>query len=134
MRFLKIVGVILLVVVGCGVGAQLYFLYAHPLPAIAAGLPRFVHDAEKEFDRRIKERFPIGSSEKDLVIELNRQGFPAPIQCYSVARKPGDENCRYTTFSRASAIFIEEAVRVVWRTDGEGKLSEIVGAYGLTGL
>jgi len=45
------------------------------LPPIADKLPSNVHDAELEFDRRVKAAFPVGTLEKDAAEELENTGF-----------------------------------------------------------
>jgi hypothetical protein len=42
---------------------------------IAAGLPNRFSDGEAEFQRRAKERFPVGSSVNEMIHTLAAQGF-----------------------------------------------------------
>jgi hypothetical protein len=44
-------------------------------PQIGRNLPSAFDDANRAFDARVDERFPIGSSEDTLVAELKREGF-----------------------------------------------------------
>lgn len=50
-------------------------LFTRRLPELAAGLPHKLPEAEVEFDARVKQRFPPGTSEDDLKAELVKQGF-----------------------------------------------------------
>ena len=44
-------------------------------PEIARGLPPGYAEANAAFDQRIKQRFPVGTSEKRIVRELEAQSF-----------------------------------------------------------
>lgn len=44
-------------------------------PPIGRDLPSAFADARPVFDQRVKERFPVGASEQQLVTELRKEGF-----------------------------------------------------------
>ena len=44
-------------------------------PPIGRDLPWAFADAQPVFDQRVKERFPVGASEQQLVTELRKEGF-----------------------------------------------------------
>jgi hypothetical protein len=45
-----------------------------PVPKLASGLPRSF-GSTSDFDNRLKEQFPIGSSERQLTVELRLERF-----------------------------------------------------------
>ena len=45
------------------------------LPDLVDKLPPNVQEAVQMFDARVKERFPVGTSEEGLRAELHKQGF-----------------------------------------------------------
>ena len=63
-----------LLLAGLSFGAGRFGLF-HPLPEIAAALPGDESLFSREFDGRIRERFPIGSSEDKLIDFLTNEGF-----------------------------------------------------------
>ncbi len=63
-----------LLLAGLSFGAGRLGLF-HPLPEIAAALPGAESEFSREFDGRIRERFPIGSSEDKLIEFLTNEGF-----------------------------------------------------------
>lgn len=46
-----------------------------PVPAIGRELPRTLAQAAPYFDERIKQRFPVGSDEDRLLVELRKERF-----------------------------------------------------------
>jgi hypothetical protein len=80
-------------------------------------------DEPGEFERRLRERFPVGSSEAALVRELLAQGFK-PNTAVGAATKRA-------SFQRMGS-FPDLARRdacVFWTVDEEGKLASITGHY-----
>jgi hypothetical protein len=71
-------------------------------PRIGQGLPGNIEEARIAFDRRVKEQFPVGSSEKDLREELRRQRFvfvpsrDSSAGGYSAIYDAGQLVCRVT--------------------------------------
>jgi hypothetical protein len=45
------------------------------VPPIARDLPSTLADLQPAFDQRVKERFPVGASEQEIVAELRDEGF-----------------------------------------------------------
>jgi hypothetical protein len=107
-----------------------------PLPPLLQGikrdpLPRT--DVPGEFERRLKERFPVGSSEAALVRELLAEGFKpntavgvatktATFQRMSLSLSCGGRGGGYCDLARRDAY-------VSWTVDEEGKLASITGHY-----
>ncbi len=92
----------------------------HSLPEIVATLPGIESDFSQEFDARIRERFPIGSSEENLIGYLTAEGFVPEW------RQRNEANASVLVHA---GLLCEKSVRVFWRTDEAGMLTEIAGAY-----
>ena len=91
------------------------------LPAILAGLPRCGPEVQPSFDRRIKQRFPVGSDESLLTSRLTSEEFKG-WQTTAVAQpdvprtavyKFREDNCQHT-------------YGIQWKADG-GKITAIEG-------
>jgi hypothetical protein len=98
----------------------------HPLPPLATGLPGDTRAASTAFNEAVQQRFPPGSNETDLIAELQKENFTQP----SSDPRSGK---RYASFTRRAGLVMEERVTVVWKTDAEGRITEIAGSHGLTG-
>ena len=90
----------------------------HALPAMVATLPGEEARFSREFDDRIRARFPTGSSEGALIDYLVSEKF-APDR--------RDE-------ANASALVLDgllcqKVIRVNWRADAGGALTQVNGAY-----
>ena len=92
----------------------------HPLPEIVATLPGDESEFSREFDGRIRERFVIGSSEDKLIDFLVNEGF-FPIGGVATTRT------RASSFRADS--YAQKIVRVLWRADAAGILTEVRGSY-----
>src|SRR5271154_6038946 len=55
-------------------GAWLLSACANRVPPIAQGLPR-AFGPTSDFDARVRQRFPVGSAERNLVAELRAEEF-----------------------------------------------------------
>lgn len=97
----------------CGVASE-----AEKIPEIARGLPATYAEGEKIFDARLKARFPVGTSETDIVEELKRQGF-------SISEGPRG---RFATFIEKRLV-VSNVWNVGWEADN-GMLSMVWGIYG----
>jgi hypothetical protein len=92
------------------------------IPPIGRHLPSTFVDENHAFDARVRERFPIGSSEPALVAELEHEGFtlsdskiePETYKSIALYDLPGLP-CRLTW-------------RVLWNSD-DAKISAIAGHY-----
>ncbi len=93
-------------------------------PALARHLPAREDQAEKEFNRRIKARFPLGSSAAAMEQALFDEGFGAAHAFKS---------SRYVRLDRSTGLLLEESFVMLWEADGD-KLSIVRGTYYLTGL
>ena len=89
------------------------------LPSIAQGMDSTFSKGDEQFKKRVQLRYPVGSSEKRLIADLQSQGFAADI-------RPGDLS------SADLKRFIgcgDKVWSVRWRAKG-GRLTEVFGVYG----
>ena len=91
-----------------------------PLPEIVATLPGDESEFSREFDARIRERFLIGSSEDNLVAFLTNEGF------FPDWRRRDNPNA---SFFAQSGLICTKIVRVLWRADPTGILTQVGGSY-----
>ena len=92
----------------------------HALPAIAATLPGDEADFSRELDARIREQFPVGTNEEKLIAYLESEGFSPQW------RRREDSNASAFIWN---GLICTKVVRVFWRSDATGVLSEVNGAY-----
>ena len=90
------------------------------LPEIAATLPGDESDFARELDQRVRERFPIGTDEDQLLYYLRTQNFTPDW------RRRDDPN---TAYFRHQGLICEQTVRLNWRADASGKLTAVGGDY-----
>src|SRR5687767_8569956 len=79
-------------------------LSCRPVPSLLEDLPETIESANAEFDRRVRERFPIGSSEIMLINELARRGW-------AVTTGP---NSRHASFRGTVGLFVQQVGVVSW--------------------
>ncbi len=96
------------------------------VPPIAQGGPREVALVTPYFDDQVKQRFPVGSDEKQLRAELHRESFKI--------RETNDPNLGY----QYAATFEDNGVckalwTVRWNTDQE-KITNTTATYSQTCL
>jgi hypothetical protein len=92
----------------------------HSFPAIAATLPGEESEFSRELDDRIRERFPIGASEDALIVYLDDQKFTPQW------RRRDDVNASAFVWN---GLLCKRTVRVFWRADAAGLLTEVGGSY-----
>ena len=109
-----------LVVIAASLGAGKMGGGFRSLPEIAATLPSNESQFSRDLDNRIRERFPIGASEDKLIDYLASEGF-APEWRRRDAANAG-------AFVR-SGLLCSKTLRIVWRADAAGVLTEVSGAY-----
>jgi hypothetical protein len=91
-----------------------------PLPEIVATLPGDESEFSREFDARIRERFPVGSSEDKLVDFLASESFLPDW------RRRDHPNA---TFFVQSGLICQKIIRVFWNADAVGALTNVRGSY-----
>jgi hypothetical protein len=115
-------GILIFVLAVAAVG-EIWLSNRPSTPPLASNLPNNLADADREFDRRIHEHFPIGSSAADLIRELRQQGFdPSPDR--------GDSPLLHVYSLRKSGFPCNLELRVIWTADGSGTVTMADGAYG----
>ena len=90
------------------------------LPAMAATLPGAAQDFSREFEERLRQRFPVGTNEGALIGHLDGEGF---------APDWPRRNEPYAAIFVRKGLFCTDTLRVVWRTETTGNLTQIGGAY-----
>jgi hypothetical protein len=92
----------------------------HKLPALAATLPGDEKDFSQELDVKIREEFPVGSSEESLIRYLKAEGFMPDW------RQRNEPNIGSVVHN---GLLCKKIVQVFWRADPQGLLTEINGSY-----
>jgi hypothetical protein len=90
------------------------------LPEIAATLPGDESQFSRDLDSRIRERFPIGTSEDKLVDYLVSEGFVPEW------RRRDAANASAFVWS---GLLCTKIIRVRWRSDSGGVLTDVSGSY-----
>ena len=93
-----------------------------PASALAQGLDPGQPGFTKEFDSRVKERFPVGTTVTELTEELGHQGFapiqgvPHIVQGHEMIRHQGNVAC-------------DVMVHVGWTADQDDRVATISGWF-----
>lgn len=87
-------------------------------PELGKGLPATYEEGEREFDRRVKSQFPLGSCEDDLIAQVAEAGFRLDRSGRPI---------RSATLTRG--LIIKTLWSVRWRSSN-GRIDEIWGIYG----
>lgn len=116
-------GVLVLVALLAAFGLRLWrFGGAPPLPTLLQGLTD-AHDAasQQAFIRRLREKFPLGAPETDLIQELHNEGFKLKTDPRAAQRT--------ASYDRAAGLqdICRRGGNVRWSVDEAGKLSDISG-------
>jgi hypothetical protein len=89
------------------------------MPEIVATLPNDESQFSRELDARLRERFPVGTSQDKLIGYLIGANF-APDW------PRGDTSASVFVFN---GLMCERSARVLWRADAARALTSISGAY-----
>lgn len=95
-----------------------------PASALTENLGGKWADINKEFDRRVRTRFPVGTKETTMTGELGRQGFERRDWNY---RKLNNEEA--VAFRSENSVVCNQGAFVYWRTDQSGNIAAIRGEY-----
>ncbi|WP_308813960.1 hypothetical protein [Sphingomonas sp. GV3] len=105
--------------------AALCWKSARPSSSLTTDLPSAWSDASSQFDKRVKTRFPIGSSARNLTDELGAEGFkPTWFEA------GGEDGAKRDEGSFVCNI----AARVFWRVGQNGAVSAIHGTFNEEGF
>ena len=90
-------------------------------PSLGRGLPRtFV--PTPDFDKRIKERFPVGSEESQLLAELHGERFA------TTENQDPSRPYRFSALYVAQSLACRESWRIRWNAE-KGRIVGIEGWY-----
>ncbi len=92
----------------------------HSLPAIAATLPGEESEFSHELDAKVRELFPIGTSEGSLIDYLRDQGFAPEWR--------GRNEPNAASFIH-NGLICKKMIRIFWRADPAGILTDVNGIY-----
>ena len=107
------------ILMGLSFGAGRMTLGARIMPEIVATLPNDESQFSREFDARVRERFPIGTSQDKLVGYLVGANF--------VPDWPQDgANASLFIFN---GLICDRVARVLWWADAAGSLTSVSGSY-----
>lgn len=88
-------------------------------PELGKELPTPYKEGEREFDRRVKSQFPIGSSEDELISQLASEGFRL---------NRGDGPVRSATLTQG--LIIKTLWSIRWRPK-DGQIEDVWGVFGV---
>ena len=115
-------------VVGCvllTLGRVVAWSRSVPLPPLLQGIAGDFggRDGPNAFDHRLKEQYPVGSSEAALVQELSAERFQLAI--------PPNTVTKTATFLRLGSLtdIARRDAYVSWTVDDKGRLTSIAGHY-----
>ena len=94
-------------------------LGARIMPEIVATLPNDESQFSRELDARLRERFPIGTSQDKLIGYLVGANFVPDWPQH-------DENAGEFIFN---GLMCDRIAHVVWRADAAGALTHVGGSY-----
>jgi hypothetical protein len=89
------------------------------MPEIVATLPGDESQFSRELDARLRERFPVGTSQDKLIGYLIGANFVPDWPQH-------DANASMFIFN---GLLCAKTVRVLWRADAAGSLTNVSGAY-----
>jgi hypothetical protein len=103
----------------CVVGAVYWILSLSwtPYPPILANLTFPDQEAQKQLRSRVLARFPIGSSDSDLIRELEVEGFTIENQSVSIRQ--------FKAVVRPAILICDLKASISWRSSSDGKLEAI---------
>ena len=93
---------------------------SRPLPALAADLSTVNATARQEFSERVRARFPVGSTERALMLELWAEGFDRP---------GGTDGQRSWASLTRRSLVCNKAWTVTWAADDSGHLTAVDGTF-----
>jgi hypothetical protein len=96
-------------------------------PPIGRELPAVFAEARPVFDKRVRQRFPVGSEEAKLLAELHSEAF--------TLKEASDPSTRYRYSATYTAhkLVCNLSWTVSWNSE-KGKITDIAGDYGATCL
>lgn len=119
-------GVAVLITAIVSIAATIFVVVGQPRPDVplTQGLQGNWDAIDRDFDGRVRKRFPIGSSESEMAGELQREGFIRDD--WSFVTRQGAEA---KASRREDRVMCRQAAYVYWRADRQGRLTSIRGTY-----
>jgi hypothetical protein len=90
------------------------------LPAIATALAGNEPEFSAQIEARVRERFPVGTPEAKLITYLETEGFTPEWA------RTGEAKAAHFT---RDGFLCAKLVRIVWRSDEHGALTDLGGSY-----
>lgn len=91
-------------------------------PPIGQGIPKTFAPNSPEFDKRVKDRFPVGSDERNLIAELESEKF-------TIETNSDESNLyRHSAKFNSHDVACGESWVIEWNANG-GKISDVGGRY-----
>ncbi len=122
---LGVVSAILFTAIISSVGTAVFFIWQpRPDVPLTTKLGGNWEAINREFDSRVRARFPVGSAEVEMARELQREGFTRDDWSFVVAQGAEAKATR-----REDRIVCRQAANVYWRANPQGRLTSIRGVY-----
>jgi hypothetical protein len=100
---------------------------ANSPPPIGRGLPSAFADARPVFDKRVRERFPVGTDAGQLLAELHREAF-------TITETSNPQNrYRFSATYEAHQLVCNLSWTISWNAE-KSMITDIAGGYGATCL
>lgn len=107
------------------VGTWIFFVWQpRPDVPLTTSLGGNWEAINREFDTRVRARFPIGSTEYDMARELQREGFTRGDWSFVVA-----QGTEAIATRREDRVVCRQAAYIYWRATPQGRLTSIRGVY-----
>ncbi len=122
-RWLLRLGAVTLVA-AISVVSTLIYIAATPTPqsSLTANLSGDWDTVSAEFDRRVKSRFPIGSTEAEMGGELRKERFSRDDWTSSASAE-------HEAIKREDNWVCRQAAHIYWRVGADGHITAIKGQY-----
>jgi hypothetical protein len=85
-------------------------------------------DARSDFDRRVQDRFPIGSDEQQLLAELGKEGFQVRDGIAMSLHYPPPARFRSAADYSADQFLCKSSWTILWSADN-GRITAIAGDF-----
>lgn len=108
------------------ISGTMFFFTWQPRPSVSltTKLDGSWEMINREFDARVRTRFPIGSTEVDMTRELQREGFTRDDWSFVIGQGAEAKATR-----REDRFICRQAAYIYWRADPRGRLISIRGTY-----
>lgn len=129
MHSLKVAVLVALLTIVAAFGSVFLVAYFRPVPALAAGIDTsgsLEKAVAAQLTKRLLQRFPVGSPEAALMVELEHEGWSA-VHTDNISKS--DRPWQYVNFKRPVSLVFVEVSGIMWKSDEKGRLIDIQGGY-----